>query len=89
MVEDPARMEQVIRRTAVIAHDFNNLLTAINGYADLVAGMLDPANPIAAYVDEVRKAGAKATDLTQELLSLSRLHQDAAYQGGSAPGDRP
>ena len=85
-MEDPARMEQVIRRTAVIAHDFNNLLTAINGYADLVAGMLDPGHPVAAYVEEVRKAGARASDLTQELLSLSRLHEDALFQRGASQG---
>jgi two-component system, cell cycle sensor histidine kinase and response regulator CckA len=83
-VEDAARMEQVIRRTAVIAHDFNNLLTAINGYADLVAGMVDPGQPMAAYVDEVRKAGAKAADLTQELLSLSRLQDGSIFHQGSS-----
>ncbi len=82
---DIRRLEELGRQVGVIAHDFNNLLTAINGYTDLALSALPPENPVLVYLEEVRRAGSKASELTQQLLVLSReeamLLQDA--QGGS------
>jgi signal transduction histidine kinase len=69
---DVRRLAEVGRQVGVIAHDFNNLLTAINGYTDLSITALPPDNPVLAYLEEVRRAGTKASELTQRLLALSR-----------------
>jgi two-component system cell cycle sensor histidine kinase/response regulator CckA len=47
-------MEAIGRLAGGIAHDFNNLLTAIIGYTDLVRDRLDPADPTARDVGEIR-----------------------------------
>lgn len=66
------KMEAVGRLAGGIAHDFNNLLTAINGYSDLSLRKLEAGNPIRHNVEEIRKAGDRAADLTRQLLAFSR-----------------
>lgn len=66
------RMESIGRLAGGVAHDFNNLLTTINGYADLMLGELEPGNPLRASLDEIRKAGERAAELTHQLLAFSR-----------------
>lgn len=66
------RMESVGNLAGGIAHDFNNLLTVINGYSDVVMNRLQPDSPIRGPVGEIRKAGAKAAELTGKLLAFSR-----------------
>ncbi len=65
------KMEAVGRLAGGLAHDFNNLLTAINGYADLILRKAEDS-ALKTYVGEVKKAGARATELTSKLLTLSR-----------------
>ena len=75
-----------------IAHDFNNLLTAILGYSDLVLNRLPPDDPLAGRVEEIRRAGERAADLTRQLLAFSRkqvlaprvLSLDARARGDGA-----
>ena len=55
-----------------VAHDFNNLLTVINGYAELLAAQLEADDALAAEAREIRNAGARAADLTRQLLAFSR-----------------
>jgi two-component system, cell cycle sensor histidine kinase and response regulator CckA len=55
-----------------VAHDFNNLLTIINGYSDLMLPHLDTGDRFHNYVAEIRKAGGRAVELTQQLLAFSR-----------------
>ena len=50
------KMEAIGRLAGSIAHDFNNLLTAIGGYADLLAGGLDPDDPAVDDAREIRRA---------------------------------
>jgi PAS domain S-box-containing protein len=69
------RLEAIGRLAGGIAHDFNNLLTAMNGYGDLaLAHLADPAaDPeLRECVREMRSAGAKATQLTGQLLAFNR-----------------
>ena len=66
------KMEAVGRLAGGIAHDFNNLLTAILGYADLVSEQLPPDGPVAADIEQIRKAGLSASSLTRQLLAFSR-----------------
>ncbi|MCG8460214.1 MAG: PAS domain S-box protein, partial [Holophagales bacterium] len=68
------KMEAVGRLAGGVAHDFNNLLTAINGYSELAIGRLVEDDPLRSTLEEIRKAGKRATDLTRRLLTLSR-HQ--------------
>jgi len=66
------RMESVGRLAGGIAHDFNNLLTVINGYADWAVDALREGDPLRADIEEISKAGARATELTRQLLAFSR-----------------
>jgi signal transduction histidine kinase/ActR/RegA family two-component response regulator len=66
------KMEVVGRLAGAVAHDFNNLLTIILSYASIVSNQLSTADPRRADVDEIRKAGERAEQLTRQLLTLSR-----------------
>ena len=66
------KMEAIGRLAGGVAHDFNNLLTAIIGYADLITERLDPADPTAREVGEIRQAADRAAALTRQLLAFSR-----------------
>ncbi len=63
-----------------VAHDFNNLLTVISGYTNLILSneQLDPET--CEQLQEVQSAAEKATNLTRQLLTLSRkkdMHEEA------------
>jgi two-component system cell cycle sensor histidine kinase/response regulator CckA len=66
------KLESVGRLAGGIAHDFNNMLTAINGYSDLILKTLPADNPLRRNVEEIKKAGTRSAELTQQLLAFSR-----------------
>jgi signal transduction histidine kinase len=66
------KMEAVGRLAGGVAHDFNNLLTVINGYADLALAGVDAGSPFHSQVTQIRQAGDRAAQLTQQLLAFSR-----------------
>jgi PAS domain S-box-containing protein len=66
------KLESVGRLAGGVAHDFNNLLTVINGYSDLLMARLSVGDPLRDSLNEIRKAGTKASALTQQLLAFSR-----------------
>ena len=66
------KMEAVGRLAGGIAHDFNNLLTAILGSAQLALRELEPTHAVREDLEEIRRAGLRAADLTRQLLAYSR-----------------
>ncbi len=66
------KMEAIGRLAGGIAHDFNNLLTVISGYSDLLLSRTDSDISSRKEIEEIRKAGRRATALTSQLLAFSR-----------------
>ncbi len=66
------KMEAIGRLAGGVAHDFNNLLTTIVGNAEL--GLLELGGDESLYdiLDEIKKAGERASGLTRQLLAFSR-----------------
>lgn len=66
------KMEAVGRLAGGVAHDFNNLLTIINGYSELILDGLPASDPLVDYVEQIRRAGDRAAEMTKQLLAFSR-----------------
>ena len=66
------KMEAVGQLAGGIAHDFNNLLTAITGYSTLGLRHIDENHRVTGYLEEIKKAGDRAANLTRQLLAFSR-----------------
>jgi len=66
------KLDSIGRLAGGIAHDFNNLLTVINGYSDMALTQPGLVESVRANLQEIRKAGAEAANLTRQLLAFSR-----------------
>jgi two-component system, cell cycle sensor histidine kinase and response regulator CckA len=71
-LRESQKMEAIGTLAGGIAHDFNNIIATILGNAEL-ARQDASANPRALEsLEEICKAGARARDLVQQILSFSR-----------------
>ncbi|HUH12219.1 MAG TPA: response regulator [Longimicrobiales bacterium] len=66
------KIEAVGRLSGGVAHDFNNLLMAIKGNAELAALELPEESPAREDLAEIRRAAARAAELTRQLLAFSQ-----------------
>ncbi|HMK34801.1 MAG TPA: PAS domain S-box protein [Desulfomonilaceae bacterium] len=66
------KMEAIGTLAGGIAHDFNNILMAISGYTELAHGKSPEGGSVRRYLDQVRVATARATDLVAQILTFSR-----------------
>ena len=65
------KMEAIGRLAGGIAHDFNNLLSVIIGCSTLLTAN-GVTGRVAEGLNEIRKAGERAAELTRQLLAFSR-----------------
>jgi len=70
------KMESVGALAAGVAHDFNNLLQVICGNVSLLS--MDPAlaETLRRKVQQIEQASARASTITQQLLSFSRISDE-------------
>lgn len=71
-LQEAQQLEAVGRLAGGVAHDFNNLLAAILSYADLILHSLPPGDKHREDVEEIKRAGRHAAELTRQLLAFSR-----------------
>lgn len=68
------KMESIGTLAGGIAHDFNNLLDAIRGNAELALDAVPEDQELAEHLREIIQAGSVATDLVDQILTVSRKH---------------
>jgi len=66
------KLEAIGLLAAGVAHDFNNILSIIIGQSELLLGKLSPEDSAHRRVEEIHKAGFRASLLTRQLLIFSR-----------------
>ena len=66
------QLETVGQLAGGVAHEYNNLLQVINGYSDLALEALHAEEPLHADLQEIRRAGTRAAELTAQLLAFAR-----------------
>ncbi|MEQ1515578.1 MAG: ATP-binding protein [Usitatibacteraceae bacterium] len=84
-LRESQKMEAIGTLAGGIAHDFNNILATILGNAELAREDVS-ANPQAMEsLGEIKKAGTRARDLVQQILSFSRRQPTERAQVALAP----
>jgi len=70
------KMEIIGTLAAGVAHDFNNLLQVIRGHTSLVLMQATADSPLRRGLEKVDMAAARAAEITQQLLSFSRVSEE-------------
>jgi PAS domain S-box-containing protein len=71
-LRESQKMEALGTLAGGVAHDFNNIVAAILGNVELALADASPEAESAVSLREIRKAGRRARDLVQQILTFSR-----------------
>ncbi|MFE1599731.1 two-component system VirA-like sensor kinase [Methylobacterium sp. ID0610] len=71
-LQQARRMETVGALTSGIAHNFNNIVGAILGYAEMAEAQVATGGRAAWAIGEIRRAGERARDLVDQILTFGR-----------------
>jgi signal transduction histidine kinase len=74
-----SKMEAIGVLASGIAHDFNNIMAAISGNCELALLQIDHNSPIRPYLKSIMVAGKKATELIQQVLTITRKTDDKQH----------
>ena len=66
------RMESIGALASGIAHNFNNIVGAILGFAESAQPQVPTTHRVAANLGEIRRAGERARDLVDQILTFGR-----------------
>jgi signal transduction histidine kinase/CheY-like chemotaxis protein len=71
-LEQARRMETIGALASGIAHNFNNITGAILGYTETAQAQVGPLGRVAVSLAEIRRAGERARDLVDQILTFGR-----------------
>ena len=71
-IRQAQRLDAMSRLAGGVAHDFNNLLTVVVGYSEFLLQQLPEDSPIREDIEAIGKAGTRASELTNQLLTIGR-----------------
>jgi len=71
-LRESQKMEALGTLAGGVAHDFNNIVAAILGNVELALADTSPEAESVISLQEIRKAGRRARDLVQQILTFSR-----------------
>jgi signal transduction histidine kinase len=71
-LQQARRMETIGALSSGIAHNFNNITGAILGYTETAQAQVGPHGRVAASLNEIRRAGERARDLVDQILTFGR-----------------
>ena len=83
-LQQARRMETIGTFASGIAHNFNNIVGAILGYTEMADARLRSSGGPAASLAEIRRAGERASDLVDQILTFGRRGEG----GGSGCASR-
>ncbi len=66
------KMEAMGTLAGGLAHDFNNLLQVVMGYSEVITLSLSPGDKITKYLNEVKDAAWRGSEITRQLLTIGR-----------------
>jgi len=70
--QESQRLEALGTLAGGIAHDFNNILLAIAANTSLALAELPRAHPVQEHLEEIQRAGTRASQLVQRIVTFSR-----------------
>jgi len=71
-LQQARRMETIGALSSGIAHNFNNITGAILGYTETAQAQVGPHGRVAGSLSEIRRAGERARDLVDQILTFGR-----------------